>query len=291
MEGDGASGVPAATRLHRETVDVQTELEQKRTEHRDRMGRVKERELALARRREELQAELIRYHKVVQENEIRRARAEKKAAIEEAAKEEKGRQAAEIAASTERLEDDHRALTAKLAKYLRYQKYMEGVLTISEEYQEPTDIITRHHTLDANNKELQERKHFLEREVEAQRTSLQRRRKAKEDEILELTNRLAKLQDAYEDTLRTTRQAQDQIEGSVEHKRTVLKTEGEVRMAILNLRDRCTDAGATHKKGVKAEPTEDILQQLSAVGECLSDYLYVVDRDKEHQKATRSQGP
>lgn len=45
---------------------------------------------------------------------------------------------------------------------MKYQKYLEDVLAYNEEYQDPNDIITRFNTLDANNKELQERKKWLE---------------------------------------------------------------------------------------------------------------------------------
>eukprot|EP00667_Euglena_gracilis_P021652 EG_transcript_23818 len=254
-----ADSVSAATRLRREMMDVQTELEQKRNEYRERMERVKTREMQLAKKREDLQEKLVKFYKFIQENEIKKNRAEKKAQMEEAAKKEKHRQIIELNESIRRLEGEKQDIKVQLAKYMKYQKYLEDVLAYNEEYQDPNDIITRFNTLDANNKELQERKKWLEKEVEAQRTALQKKKKSKEDEILEFTNQLSKLQDFLEETHKATIQAQDEIDSSMEHKCNTTKTIGQIRMATQNLYDRCMEVSRSHKKGVKVEQASDVM--------------------------------
>ena len=62
----------------------------------------------------------------------------------------------------QRLEGEKQDIKVQLQKYMKYQKYLEDVLSYNEEYQDPNDIMSRHSTLDANNKELQERKKWLE---------------------------------------------------------------------------------------------------------------------------------
>jgi chromosome segregation ATPase len=189
-----------------------------------------------------------------------------------------------------RLEGEKQDIKVQLAKYMKYQKYLEDVLAFNEEYQDPNDIITRFNTLDANNKELQERKKWLEEEVEAQRIALQKKRKSKEDEILEFTNQLSKLQDFLEQTHKVTVQTQDDIETKVETKSNTTRTIGQIKMATQNLYDRCMEVNKQHKKGVKLatdEQSNDVLFQLHFVGDCLSDYVYIIDKDKERQRAAK----
>lgn len=282
--------VSAATRLRREMMEVQSGLEQKRNEYRERMERVKNRETQLLRKREDLQEKLVKFYKFIQENEIKKNRAEKKAQLESRAKEEKHQQILRLIEDSRRLEGEKQDIKVQLAKYMKYQKYLEDVLAYNEEYQDPNDIIIRFNTLDANNKELQERKKWLEEEVEAQRVALQKKRKSKEDEILEFTNQLSKLQDFLEQTHKATVQAQDEIETNVEHKCTTTKTIGQIKMATQNLYDRCMEVNKQHKKGVKLatdEQSEDILFQLHFVGDCLSDYIYIIDKEKERLKNAR----
>mmetsp|Transcript_58417 Transcript_58417/g.96919 ORF Transcript_58417/g.96919 Transcript_58417/m.96919 type:complete len:293 (-) Transcript_58417:717-1595(-) len=279
--------VSAATRLRREMMDVQTELEQKRNEYRERMDRVKNREAQLAKKREDLQEKLVKFYKFIQENEIKKNRAEKKAQMEESAKKEKHKQIIDLNEAIRRLEGEKQDIKVQLQKYMKYQKYLEDVLSYNEEYQDPNDIMSRHSTLDANNKELQERKKWLEEEVEAQRTALQKKRKSKEDEILEFTNQLSKLQDFLEETHKATVQAQDEIETNVEHKCNTTKTIGQIKMATQNLYDRCMEVSRSHKKGVKLEQANDVLYQLAFIGDCLSDYMYIVEKDRERQRAAR----
>lgn len=279
--------VSAATRLRREMMDVQTELEQKRNEYRERMDRVKNREGQLGKKREDLQEKLVKFYKFIQENEIKKNRAEKKAQTEEAAKKEKHKQIIELNEAIRRLEGEKQDIKVQLAKYLKYQKYLEDVLSYNEEYQDPNDIITRWNTLDANNQELHQRKMWLEEEVEAQRTALQKKKKHKEDEILEFTNQLSKLQDFLESTHKATVQAQDEIETNVEHKCNTTKTIGQIRMATQNLYDRCMEVSKSHKKGVKSDQGNEVLSQLVEIGNCLADYQYIVERDRERARAAR----
>mmetsp|Transcript_106301 Transcript_106301/g.183291 ORF Transcript_106301/g.183291 Transcript_106301/m.183291 type:complete len:294 (-) Transcript_106301:217-1098(-) len=280
--------VSASTRLRREMMDVQTELEQKRNEYRERMDRVKNREGQLQKKREDLQEKLVKFYKFIQENEIKKNRAEKKAQMEEGAKKEKHKQIIQLNEDIKRLEGEKQDIKVQLAKYHKYQKYLDDVLAHNEEYQDPNDIITRFTTLDANNKELQERKKLLEEEAEAQRIALQKKKKAKEDEILEFTNTLSKLQDFLEQMGKAVVQTQDEIDTNVEQKCQTTKTIGQIKMATQNLYDRCQDISKNHKKvAIKADGGNEVLAQLVEIGYCLSDYAFIVEKDRERARAAR----
>jgi len=273
--------VSAATKLRREMMEVQSELEQKRNEHRERMERVKNRESQLAKKREELQDRLVKFCKFIQENEAKRTRADKKASAESKSKEEKHQQILKLNEDSRRLDREKQDIKVQLQKYGKYQKYLEEVLSYNEEYQDPNDIILRFNTLDANNRELQDRKKWLEDEMELKRTELQRKKKQKEDEILEHTNQLSHMQDELENKHKEVMRYQDEIESSVERRSTNTKTVGQIRMATQNLFDRCMEVNRQHKKGVKLandDQASDVLFQLCFIGDCLSDYLYIIDK-------------
>eukprot|EP01063_Lacrimia_lanifica_P003066 TRINITY_DN11647_c0_g1_i1.p1 TRINITY_DN11647_c0_g1~~TRINITY_DN11647_c0_g1_i1.p1 ORF type:complete len:316 (+),score=184.69 TRINITY_DN11647_c0_g1_i1:82-1029(+) len=286
--------VSAATKLRREQMDVQTELDQKRAEYRERMDRVREREQQLAKRRQELQDKLVRFYKFIQENEIKKNRADKKAQAEMKAKEEKHQIIVQLNEESRGLEQDKQEIKDRLQRYQKYQAYLEAVLQDNEEYSDPNDIISRWKTLDNNHKELQARKYYLEHEMERERTILQKKKENKATEILDATNALANKGKQLEQLHLEVGRAQDEIEFEIEKKLETTKLIGQVKMATQNLYDRCYDSFQVyrpirrHKAGENAGGDE-ILLQLQFIGECLGDYIFVRDRYKEEQKNKKAQ--
>ena len=284
--------VSAATKLRREQMDVQTELDQKRAEYRERMDKVRERELQLSKRRQELQDKLVRFYKFIQENEIKKNRADKKAHAEMKAKEEKHQLIVQLNEDSRRLEREKQEIKDKLQRYQKYQKYLDEVLQQNEEYSDPNDIISRWKTLDGNHKELQARKTHLEQQMEIQRQVLQKKKESKATEILDYTNALANKGKQLETLHREVTKAQDDIEYSLEKKTSTTKTIGQIKMATQNLYDRCFDNASKfrpiRKHGSKDEQGgEEILHQLQFIGECLGDYIYIRDKHREEMKAKK----
>lgn len=70
-------------------LEVQTTLEQKRQEFRVKLDRMKAEENRLSSKRDELQDSLSKFNKFIQENEVKRSRADKKAIEEAKSKEDK----------------------------------------------------------------------------------------------------------------------------------------------------------------------------------------------------------
>eukprot|EP01064_Diplonema_japonicum_P018771 TRINITY_DN27463_c0_g1_i1.p1 TRINITY_DN27463_c0_g1~~TRINITY_DN27463_c0_g1_i1.p1 ORF type:complete len:316 (+),score=87.04 TRINITY_DN27463_c0_g1_i1:55-1002(+) len=284
--------VSAATKLRREQMDVQAELDQKRSEFRERMDRVKEREQQLAKRRQDLQDKLVRFYKFIQENEIKKNRAEKKAQAEQRAKEEKYLLIVQLNEDSKRLEREKQEIKDRLQRYQKYQKYLDDVLQQNEEYSDPNDIISRWKTLDGNHTELQARKEYLEQQMEIQRQVLQKKKESKATEILDYTNALANKGKQLETLHREVTKAQDDIEYSLEKKTSTTKTIGQIKMATQNLYDRCFDNASKfrpiRKHGSKEEQNgEEILHQLQFIGECLGDYIYIREKNKEDMKAKK----
>ncbi|KAJ9465533.1 hypothetical protein DIPPA_59670 [Diplonema papillatum] len=284
--------VSAATKLRREQMDVQTELDQKRAEHRERMDRVREREVQLGKRRTELQDKLVKFYKFIQENEIKKNRADKKALAEMKAKEEKHHLIVQLNDDGRRLEREKQETKEKLQKFQKYQKYLDDVLQQNEEYSDPNDIISRWKTLDGNHKELQARKQYLEQQMEIQRQVLQKKKESKATEILDFTNALASKGKLLETLHKEVTKAQDDIEYALEKKTSTTKVIGQIKMATQNLYERCFEHASAYrpirKHGKEEGGGEEILHQLQFIGECLGDYIYIKERHKEDQKAKKA---
>ena len=177
--------VTAATKLRRDMMEVQKELDDKRADFQRRMERVKESEEQLKAERGKLQDTLVQYYKFIQENEIKRNRANKKASAEEKAKQDRHAQIISLSETLHRLEAEKDKSRATYAQFAKYQRYLEEVLQQgdNEEYQDPKDIITRFQTLDDNTRVLQRRKTQLEEDLNKNKNQLNMKRQRKKNEI------------------------------------------------------------------------------------------------------------
>jgi chromosome segregation ATPase len=275
--------VTAATKLRRDVMEVQMELEQKRGECRDRMDRVRERDEQLKADRAQLQEKLVQFYKYIQENEIKRNRANRKASSEEKAKQERHSKIVELTEKSKELEKQKQESKKKFLKYSKYQKYLEDVLQsgeANEEYQDAKEIISRWQTLDDNKTLLQRRKTQLEEELAKKKQQLNVKKQRKKNESVDLQNQLSELQNQLEQIQKNIKKAQDELDSSMQHKGNTTKTIGQVRMACQNLYDRCTSVNTMYKARHE-EDQKEVLAQLTVIGDCLDDYDCIIKKHNE----------
>lgn len=283
--------VTAATKLRRDEVEVQVELEEKRREYSERMDRVKEREDELKVRRQELQEKLVQFYKYIQENEIKRNRANKKALAEEKAKQERHARIIELSKQAKDLERQKQESREKYLKFVKYQKYLEEVLqhNDNEEYQDAKDIIRRWQTLEENKRVLQKRKTQQEEELAKNKVSLSMKKQKKKNASVDLQNQLGELQNSLESIQKRIKSTQTDLDGSISRKSDTTKTIGQVRMAVQNLYDRCVTVNPNYKARAGGGEEGDMVAQLTVIGDCLEDYLTIVARYKEKKEKDRQQ--
>lgn len=285
--------VTAATKLRNDMHMVQKDLEDKRAEFKRIMDAVKVREENLKVKRQKLQDTLVQYYKLIQENEIKRTRANKKALLEEKAKQERHDKILELSELAKRLEKQKQESREKYLQYQKYQRYLEEVLqhNDNEEYQDPKDIILRYQTLDDNKQVLQKRKTQLEEELAKNKISLTMKRQRKKNESVDLQNQLSELQNRLESLQKEFKKKQDDLDSDMNHKSTTTKTIGQVRMACQNLYDRCVAVNSTYKsRGTTNEQGDtDILSQLNVIGDCLEDYIAIIKKHQERVREKQSQ--
>ena len=297
--------VTASTKLRKEVDDVKEALDRKRTEYRERMDRVKDREEHLKVRRAELQERLIQFYKFIQDNEIKRARANKKATSEEKTKQERHGKIVELSEQLKQLELRKHESREKYQRYVKYEKYLTDVLQHGDqdEYQDATGIIQRWQTLEDNKAMLQKRKNDLETELEKRKTTLSMKRQRKKNDAVDLQNQLSELQNRLETLQKSLKKGQDELDDLIGRKSDTTTIIGQVRMACENLYEKCVAENSIYKarglkkdskdkKGEQQDENNDaqlITAQLTVIGDCLQDYQAVLQKHRERQRDKAAQ--
>lgn len=265
---------------------VEDELKEKRADYKRRMERVKDREEALKVKRADLQEQLVQFYKYIQDNEMKRLRANKKAASEESAKQERYQTIVKLSDKQKDLEREKQASRERYLKFQKYEKYLNDVLhhNDGDEYLEARDIIHRWQTLDDNRNVLQRRKTQLEDELAKHKVSLSMKKQRRKNESVDLQNQVSELQNQLETLQRLYKKKQDDLESSITHKSSTTKTIGQVRMACQNLYDRCAAVNAQYRgRAGRDEGEGDMLAQLQVIGDCLDDYSCIIAEWKKRR--------
>ena len=285
--------VTAATRLRRDTAEIQHELDEKRADYQRRMDRLKEHEERLKTDKSKLQDTLVQYYKYIQDNELKRSRANKKAAVEEKAKHERFGQIKALRSRIENLEGEKTDSRARYQQLAKYQRYLEDVLQYNEsdEYQDPRDIIKRYEMLDDNKRILQRRKTQLEEDLARNQSQLQGKTVSNKTDTLQIDNRLSEAQSELERIQQDIKRTQDSLESNVAHRTETTRTIGLTRMACQNLYDRCVEWNRVYNpsRANKETGATDVVHQLTVIGDCLGDYTCLVKRhqDRVRERATQ----
>lgn len=283
--------ITAATKLRRAVLEVQRELEAKRDDFNSRMGRVKEGEAQLASDRAELQDILVQYYKFIEENEIKRSRATKKALVEEKLRKEREAHIVVLSQRLAELERKRDTMRGRFDDYEKYQNFLEDVLSRNDgdEYQEPRDIMKRWMTLQDNTTVLQARKNQLEDDLLRTRSSLSLARQRRSTENVALQNRLNEMQMSFESLQKTIKARQDDLERRIKQKSTTTRMLSHVSMATRNLFDRCVLWTKSYSGRGKVETTNSsVLHQLHVISDCLEDFQAVIQQHQERQRALAS---
>lgn len=273
-------GIIAATNLRRSVIDVQRELAAKREEYKVRMSRVRDAEEQLARDRVALQETLVQYYKFIQENEIKRARATKKAQTEEAQRKEREEQLRQLNAQMATLELKRDEIHDQLEKLSKYQCFLEEMLSrnVGDEYQEPKDIVKRWMTLRDNTAVLQKRKTQLEEELLRNKNALNLARQRRSNHSIALQNQLNELQLTFEGLQKSIKLKQDELDRKTKLKSSTTRTVSHISMATRNLYDRCIlwTSKYSGRRRASVNDSSSVLTELHIIGDCLEDFQSII---------------
>lgn len=270
--------VSPATRLlekRRQMFEVQEALEMQKEEFARREELFKRREDALRKQDLELQQQLIRFNKFLQENDSKTARAEKKAKEERHLRELKEQEIQERVKELEELVNKKDEMKAILDKNLVYEKYLNSVLEESDDFQEIGDVLKRHETLRMHHHDLQERAETVTQLNDQYRNELQAYLKQGQDTKLKGHNDIAQSQKLWEQEQLKSLVAGSSREGFLDESAKRVLEYGKAQMVITNLYERSRNNSLAKGK-VKTAYSTDEGEQLKAIREFVSDLGWVV---------------
>eukprot|EP00294_Goniomonas_avonlea_P013739 CAMPEP_0114559510 /NCGR_PEP_ID=MMETSP0114-20121206/10957_1 /TAXON_ID=31324 /ORGANISM="Goniomonas sp, Strain m" /LENGTH=348 /DNA_ID=CAMNT_0001744979 /DNA_START=38 /DNA_END=1084 /DNA_ORIENTATION=- len=267
--------VSPATRLlekRRQMFEVQEALEAQKEEFARREDLFKRREEQLRKKDIDLQESLIRFNKFLQENDAKRARAEKKAADEVKMRSQKEMEVEQLTQTLEQNTKEKEKMKVVLEKNLRYLKYLEQVLETTEDYTEIANLLERYETLTDHHKDLTEWAQECAEKSDLCRSELQNLGKDGQDTKLKGHNEVATLQMKLEaqqlETMKHTSMMERRIVESAEKTLEL----GKIRWAIENLYERCRSRSKANTRLYH----KDINQQLKVAQDFMMDLGFIV---------------
>lgn len=277
--------VNPTTRLlekRRQMFEVQDRLDEQKAEFRAEEERFKDREETLKRKDLDLQESLIRFSKFLQENDGKRTRAQRKAQDEIKIRTQKEAEIERLATELDGLRTRSETTEAAAGRQSRYATYLESVVDLGEGYQEINDVMLRHATLAATNRDLLEANEAFAEAAERCRAETASGANARRDEILNLNNEIARLKKDLERAEREAAETERARDATLQTSAQMTMEHGQVCMATDNLFVRCRSRSA-----VKYKQTRDPLEQLRTVGDYMSDLDAVAkQRGKENPGLT-----
>jgi hypothetical protein len=272
--------VSPATRLlekRRQMFEVQEALDAQKEEYKRREAEFKRREEKLKERDLALQESLIKFNKFLQENDSKRARAEKKERDEIKQRVAKEGEITRLRETLEKLKVEKTEMLAVLHKDMRYQQYLDAVLDSTDEYPEILELLLRYETLEATHHDLVERSREGQSESEDQSQFNKRFHKEKVDEILEYNNQIAMLQQRYEAVVSHSNKLQAATDRQLQESAEATLQLGQVLMACENIFSRCISTShVTRKKLLAADEDKDAaVEKLNLIKDYLGDLIFI----------------
>jgi chromosome segregation ATPase len=187
------------------------EMQKRRSETEEALFDKKEKEI---RDRDiQLQHQLVRFNKFLQDNEAKRKRAEHRANEEVKEIRAKDDEITALQFSLENLKKSKLALQTELSQVSCYQEFLESVLVAeSATFKEIPELVARHATLVAAHRDLLASQRRLEIQNENFRDQIITLRKQKTTELMALSNEAAVLLSSLEDVEKRRRTLEYQAE-------------------------------------------------------------------------------
>jgi len=207
--------VSPATRLlekRRQMYEVQDALENQKQRFAKDEESFRKREEHLRNKDLQLQHQLFKFNKFLQDNEAKRRRAETRAAEEAHQIRQKEE---EIRDLEKQLEESRQACAEEeslVARNMKYEGFLEHVKGTSEDFQEITDLVTRYDTLESANRDLMELQTASENRIEELRNKFQTYRKEQEMEMLAFTNKIATLSTTFDEAQKQRQLLEHQVD-------------------------------------------------------------------------------
>lgn len=290
--------VTSTTRLmekRRQTLIATKDLETRRQLWVEQEVNFSQRESLIKKKDLELQDNLVRFGKFLQENDGKRVRAKRRAADEINLRLRKEREIESLTRKLNRIGTNEEIADTSLEKNERYGAYLElvlefvsghgdgaGTATTSMGFREVNDVLARHATLQSTNETLTAAHRRFAAEDAVLKTSFSEYVDTQKDNALTLNNEIALLKKQLEKAVRVKEETRAQRDSSLRSDALAKMQHGRVCMATENLFRRCRARSA-----VKYKTDDNPLERLKVIGEYMGDLNKIVkQRYKENPGLT-----
>jgi len=282
--------VSPATRLlekRRQKIEVQEALEAQKADFARREEQYWRREQIIKKKDLDLQENLIRFNKFLQENDTKRTRAEKKHVEEEKKKIEYTQQIEKHKLQLEELKAENDDLQAKLEKYQKYLQFLEVTCeSQGDEFGEPLELQHRHETLEENQKDLAGRKAQSDNELNERQYEFRKKQQERATETQVKNTKIAQMRKRLEEMKSEVYNLAQQAEKKESGKLKRMHQIGRVRMALENTFGRCVRQTTLVSKAEKIKDEKDPMLQLDFIAEFCCDLAAIQDA---HKRALKEQ--
>ncbi|XP_027752660.1 coiled-coil domain-containing protein 42 isoform X1 [Empidonax traillii] len=189
---DPASSFMCLLKKKKELRCLEEDVEEKKEAFRERLEAIAEQWRDLHARRTQLKARVERSGRTVQENEMLRNQALRKASKDREENIKKENELLRAKRELEALRKQHQKLCQKLPKYSVFKRYLEDVVEVSQ-FRDIEDVISFYKSLMRSRKELLQSQHRDKEMTEQARVLLDQYRAQKGAEMLQCKNELVQL--------------------------------------------------------------------------------------------------
>ncbi|KAG0554300.1 hypothetical protein KC19_12G080900 [Ceratodon purpureus] len=249
---------------------VHEELERQKVECAQKEEILQKREDDLRDKDLKLQESLIGFSRFLQENAVKKKRAEKKSADEIKSRLEKEQEIIQLEEALLKLKLHRSATLANLDRLMMYQKYLESVVEKATQYHEINDLMIRHATLDASRQDLKEHLAMCTEHNDELRAEFQNYKKSTANEIMTLNNEVSMTKQFVEQKKLETSQLQLQIDQMLQMAAARTLARSQICMAAENLFFRIDQVS------VISRPLQDNpIKNLDMVSDFVTDLNYI----------------
>ncbi|NXM34849.1 CCD42 protein, partial [Oxyruncus cristatus] len=197
---DPASSFMCLLKKKKELRCLEKVVAEKKEAFRERLEVIGEQWRDLHARRTQLKAHVERSGRTVQENEMLRNQALKKASKDKEENIKKENELLRAKSELEALRKQHQKLCQKLPKYFMFKRYLEDVVEVSQ-FQDIEEVISFYKSLMRSRRELLQSQQWQKEMTEQARVLLDQYRAQKGAEMLQCRNELVQLKQYLDQTL------------------------------------------------------------------------------------------
>jgi hypothetical protein len=198
------------------------------------------REQALRARDIDIQEQLVKFSKFLQDNEAKKNRNLERKAQEASEIMAKEKELKKVQAKCTELQLQSAALTKSVNAKKIYEEFLEKVRNKhSEEFKDIDDILNRYNTLHFHKESMAKTKAELEKEIEELREHTAKYKKSTEDQIFDLETSISNMREDIELRDKRKQEKQKELDGISEKAVSQISELGQILLAIDNIYNRC----------------------------------------------------